>query len=229
MREAGYRIVMIRLLLGPLLALAALFGAVPARAAVTITFWSHEFGNSFPHAFFTLRGVPDAGGAPVDANYGFTAKSITPALLWGTVAGRLDISKPGYIRGSDAQFSVVLSDTQYSQVLTLIAAWDDRTGDGHYNLNKRNCVHFVKEAARIAGLTGIDQPKLMKRPRSYLLAVEAANAGLVVPVKLRGEAYFATLPPLRATNAPMPSAPPVPTRAIPVGPVPQPIPPAPAP
>ena len=71
---------MVRSLLRPLLAtallLSSLFGAAPAWAAVTITFWSHELGNSFPHAFFTLRGVPDAGGAPVDANYGFTAKSV---------------------------------------------------------------------------------------------------------------------------------------------------------
>ncbi|MCE3590045.1 hypothetical protein LXJ59_25990, partial [Escherichia coli] len=78
-----------RFILRPLLALmmtfVALLGATPAWAAVTITFWSHEFGNSFPHAFFTLRGVPDAGGAPVDANYGFTAKAVTPALLMGTV------------------------------------------------------------------------------------------------------------------------------------------------
>ena len=102
---------MVRSLLRPLLAtallLSSLFGAAPAWAAVTITFWSHELGNSFPHAFFTLRGVPDAGGAPVDANYGFTAKSVSPKLLLGTVAGRLDISKPFYIAGSDAQFTLV--------------------------------------------------------------------------------------------------------------------------
>ncbi|WP_293876484.1 MULTISPECIES: hypothetical protein [unclassified Sphingomonas] len=192
-----------RLFLRPLLAALLLAGslvaAAPAWAAVTITFWSHELGNSFPHAFFTLRGTPDAGGAPVDVNYGFTAKAITPKLLMGTVGGRLDISKPFYIAGSDAQFAVVLSDAQYAQVLALIAAWDDKTGDGRYNLNSRNCVHFVKEAARIVGLSGLDQPKLMKKPRSYLKAVAAANPGRVTPVNLRGKAYLASLPPLAAT------------------------------
>lgn len=205
---------MIRLLLRPLLALAltlgALFGAAPAWAAVTITFWSHEFGNSFPHAFFTLRGVPDAGGAPVDVNYGFTAKAVTPAILMGTVPGRLDIAKPGYIDGSDAQFSVTLTDAQYAEELKLIAAWDDKTGDGHYNLNKRNCIHFVKEAARIAGLTGLDQPKLMKKPRSYLLAVAAANPQAITPIHQHGKTYLASLPPLVATPlvaAPGPAGP----------------------
>ena len=194
---------MVRSLLRPLLAtallLSSLFGAAPAWAAVTITVWSHELGNSFPHAFFTLRGVPDAGGAPVDANYGFTAKSVSPKLLMGTVAGRLDISKPFYIAGSDAQFSVVLTDAQYNAVLGLVAAWDEKTGDAHYNLNQRNCVHFVKEAARIAGLTDLDRPKLMKKPRSYLQSIAEANAGRVTLVKMHGKAYLATLPPLTTT------------------------------
>ncbi|MBV9748749.1 MAG: hypothetical protein JO157_08035 [Acetobacteraceae bacterium] len=183
-----------------LLALLLWLGlALPAQAAVTITFWSHELGNSFPHAFITLRGVPDGGGAPVDANYGFTAKSVTPALLFGSVPGEVEPSKPAYIAGSDAQFSVVLTDAQYAQVLALIAAWDEKTGDGHYNLNKRNCIHFVKEAARIAGLTDLDRPQLMKRPRSYLQSIEAANEGRVIKVAMHGKAYLASLPPLGAS------------------------------
>lgn len=183
-------------LLRPLLALLLSLTALPAQAAVTVTFWSHEFGNSFPHAFITLRGVPDAGGAPVDANYGFTAKSVTPALLFGTVPGEVEPAKPAYIAGSDAQFSVVLTDAQYNQILALIAAWDEKTGDGRYNLNNRNCVHFVKEAARIAGLTDLDRPKLMKKPRSYLQSIGDAAGPQVTKLGLRGKEYLAGLPPL---------------------------------
>jgi hypothetical protein len=186
---------MVRLIRSLLLVLAVAV-ALPAQAAVTITFWSHELGNSFPHAFFTLRGVPEAGGAPVDLNYGFTAKSITPAILFGTVAGRLDIAKPAYMNGSDAQFSVVLSDAQYNAVLALVAAWDDRTGDGRYNLNRRNCVHFVQEAARRAGLVQVEFPQLMKKPRSYLKAVAAANPAQVTLIGQDGKAYLAGLSPL---------------------------------
>ena len=171
---------------------------LPAAAAVTITFWSHEFNDSFPHTFFTLRGTPDAGGAPVDLNYGFTAKTISPALLWGTVPGRIDVARPEYMAGSDAQFSVVLTDAQYASVASLVREWDDKTGDGHYNLNRRNCVHFVQEAARRSGLTGLDQPKLMKKPRSFLLAVGAANAGHVLVLNQHGKAYLAGLAPLSA-------------------------------
>ncbi|HXH16198.1 MAG TPA: hypothetical protein VNJ10_08710 [Sphingomonas sp.] len=170
--------------------------ALPAQAAVTITFWSHELGNSFPHAFFTLRGVPDAGGAPVDANFGFTAKSVSPALLMGPVAGKLDIAKPSYIATSDAQFSVVMSDAQYNAVLGLVDAWSEGKPGGVYRLGAHNCVHFVKEAARLVGLSALEQPKLMKKPRSYLKAVLAGNAGRVIPVGLHGKAYLASLTPI---------------------------------
>lgn len=195
--------------------LLALALAVPAQAAVTVTFWSHEFGQSFPHAFITLRGTPDAGGAPVDKDYGFTARSISPAILFGAVPGRIWSAKPDYIASSDAQFSLVLTDAQYAQVLALIAAWDEKTGDSIYRLNDRNCVHFVKEAARVVGLTGLDHPKLMKKPRSYLLAVQAANEARVAKVNLKGKEYLATLPPLdAAVAAPLP-APVPPVAAVP--------------
>lgn len=177
--------------------------ALPAQAAVTITFWSHEFGNSFPHAFFTLRGVPDAGGAPVDLTYGFTAKTISPAILMGTVAGKLDIAKPAYIRSSDAQFAKTLTDAQYADILALAADWSDKGGDNRYNLGKRNCVHFVQEAARRVGLTGLNHPKLMKKPRSFLQAIASANQGRIVMIGLSGKEYLASLPPL----APAPAGP----------------------
>ncbi|MEG3085232.1 hypothetical protein U1707_16400 [Sphingomonas sp. PB2P12] len=170
--------------------------ALPAQAAVTITFWSHELGNSFPHTFFTLRGIPDGGGAAVDANAGFTAKSVSPALLMGPVAGKLDIARPTYIAGSDAQFSVVMTDAQYFDVLRLVEAWSEGKPDSVYRLGDHNCVHFVKEAARLVGLSALEQPKLMKKPRSYLKAVMAGNGGRVTPVGMRGAAYLASLRPI---------------------------------
>lgn len=179
-------------LLYALLALLLLVGVAPrADAAVTITFWSHEFGNEFPHAFFTLVGTPDAGGAPVDLNYGFTAKTITPAILMGTVAGRLDAAKPDYVRRSDAQFAVVLTDAQYADILALTREWGEE-GDHRYSLNKRNCVHFVQEAARRSGVAVVSFPQLMKKPRSYLKAVAAANAGTVRVIGQPGSTYLAS-------------------------------------
>lgn len=74
-------------------------------------------------------------------------------------------------------------------------------GDARYNLNKRNCVHFVQEAARRSGLTGLDHPALMKKPRSFLLAVRDANPARVTPLGLSGKAYLAALQPIAAPSS----------------------------
>lgn len=173
--------------------------AVPAQAAVTITFWSRDFGNTFPHAFFMLRGTPDAGGAPVDAAYGFTAKSLTPAILFGNVAGRVERPRPFYINGSHARFARTLTDAQYAAILSLVREWHEDTGDATYNLNRRNCVTFVREAARRSGLTIVDFPKLMKKPSGYLRAVVAAQPQAVTVIEKTGKEYLPTLPPLVGT------------------------------
>jgi hypothetical protein len=182
-----------------LLAVATLWllAIAPARAAVTITFWSHELGASFPHAFVSLRGTPDAGGPAVDGNYGFTAQSITPKILMGTVRSEVYIAKPGYVASSDAQFSMVLSDAQYAAILAHITAWSGANGEVRYSLDKRNCIHFVQEAARILGLAGLEQPKLMRKPRSYLKAVLAANRDRVTAIEKDGKDYLASLPPIQ--------------------------------
>lgn len=174
---------------------AMLLTASPALAAVTMAFWSRDFGNYFPHAFITLRGTPDAGGAAVDGSYGFTARSVTPALLFGNVGGRVETPKRTYMDGSHVRFSVTLTDAQYAQILSLIRGWDEKTGDATYNLGKRNCVHFVREAALIAGLSA-DFPKLMKKPGRYLLSVAAANPGRVTVIERNGREYLPALPPI---------------------------------
>ena len=81
-----------------------------------------------------------------------------------------------------------------------------KDGDSHYNLNQRNCVHFVQEAARRIGLVGLDHPELMKKPRSYLKAVAQANADRVTVIGQDGKEYLASLPPLPAAPvAPSPA------------------------
>ncbi len=186
-----------RNLLKPLVFIPLALGApVPAQAAVTITFWSHELGDDFPHAFFTLRGVPDAGGPPVDISYGYTLRNVSPAALFGPVPARLDLTTPGYMRRSDAQFSLTLTDAQYRDMVSLAYEWS--RPEVTYILNSRNCVHFTKEAARRLGLAGVDQPKLMKKPRSYMQALAAANAGRVTMIAKDGDDYLDALPPLPA-------------------------------
>ena len=76
----------LRLILLSLLMLCAGLSA-PARADVVVSFYSHDFGDRFPHAFIVMTGTLDATGEVVDVNYGFTATSVSPAILFGSVKG----------------------------------------------------------------------------------------------------------------------------------------------
>jgi hypothetical protein len=167
----GFRLILLSLLL----LCAGL--TTPARAEVVVSFYSHDFGDRFPHAFIVLKGKIDATGEVVDVNYGFTASSVSPAILLGAVKGEVQTSKPDYIAKSDRQFDVTVDDTTYARLMAKIAEWRDR-GQPSYSLNKRNCVHFVMEMAEVVGLTVNRKSKLFKKPKSFLIEVKGLNPGL---------------------------------------------------
>ena len=159
---------------------AILLLAVPAqaRAAVEITFYSHEFGSNFPHAFITLTGTEDRTGKQIDENYGFTATHISPAILLGSVQGEVwsrdSVKERKYIADSNRHFSFTLSDAEYDSVRATIHKWG-AIKQPSYDLNRRNCVHFVADMAATLGMLA-DTPKaLMKKPRSYIESLTAAN------------------------------------------------------
>lgn len=168
---------MFRLLFAPILFLL-LNLASPVAAQVVATFYSHDLDDHFPHAFFTLKGRTIETSEEVDTNYGFTAKTITPAILFGSVPGRIDIAKPGYVGHSTAHFSVTLTDDQYRAILAVVEKWRNTPGSS-YNMNRSNCVHFTGEAAQAIGLNVTFPEKLMKKPRSYLEEIQRLNPQLV--------------------------------------------------
>ena len=149
-------------------------GAAPGWAAVSITFYSKELSSSFPHAFVILEGTPDRGGARIAEDYGFTAKTISPAIMWGKVSGEVITDhSAGYVKDSDRHFTVALSDSEYDRVMATIARWRSARQPS-YDLDKHNCVHFVAELAASIGMTP-DMKKLMKKPRSFLETLAAQN------------------------------------------------------
>jgi hypothetical protein len=165
-----------RLFLGLLLLVGL---QLPAFAAVEIAFYSRELGgNNFPHAFVVMSGTVDSTGEQVNQRLGFTASAISPAILWGSVRGEVLDEPERQIARSDRQFAITLTDEQYRAVQAVVERW--RTArQPSYNLNRANCVHFVGELARAAGLTVDFQERLMKRPRSFLVAVRETNAALL--------------------------------------------------
>ncbi len=154
--------------------LSLLLGLFPAtaRADIEVAFWTRELGLELPHAFITIKGIVD--GKPVEESYGFTPKAITPAILWGPVPGRIDVTTKGYMAASNKLYTVTVADAVYPQLRDLVQRYGAKPGS-IYRMNERNCVHFVAEAARIVGFRLPDAKGLMKRPTSYLMAVAAAN------------------------------------------------------
>ena len=160
-----------------LIALIVSVVSVSAQAEVTATFYSHDFGDNFPHALVKLKGTVDSTGEVVDTNYGFTAVNTTPAILWGPVKGMIESKEAKYIADSNAHFTLKLTDAQYRQIMAMVEEWRTIPGKS-YNLNSRNCVHFAMEAAALLGLKVDRKSKFFKKPKSFLLEVMKLNPGL---------------------------------------------------
>jgi len=168
---------LLRLVRPFILALAAFASlvAAPAQAAVQITFYSKQLTSSFPHSFVILRGTLDRSGARIDEDYGFTAKSISPAILLGAVKGHVvSDHNPGYVNQSDNHFTLTISDAEYDRVMATVERWRTRPQPS-YDLGSRNCIHFVAEIAASIGMRADTPKKLMKKPRSYLDFLTEAN------------------------------------------------------
>jgi hypothetical protein len=155
-----------------------LLAPAPGFAAVEIAFYSRELGgNNFPHAFVVLKGTLDATGERVDTSLGFTAHSVTPALLFGSVRGEVVVEGERQIARSDRQFALTVTDEQYAAVLAVVERWRNLPQPS-YNLNRRNCVYFVSEIAEALGLRVEIDRRMSKRPRSFLQRVRSLNPQL---------------------------------------------------
>ena len=146
----------------------------PADAAVEIKFYSKELGASFPHAFVELEGRDDRTGEKIHANYGFTAKAISPAILLGSVTGEVMSVDASYVRSSDRHFSFVLTDAEYDKVKATIEKWR-QLKQPSYNLNRQNCVFFIGDVAASLGMRADTPKELMKKPRSFTESLVTAN------------------------------------------------------
>ncbi len=151
--------------------------ATQAHAEVTATFYSHDFGDHFPHGFVKLKGTVDSTGEAVDTNFGFTAVSVSPAILMGSVKGMIETKDAKYIASSNPHFTLRLSDTEYAKLIAFVEEWRNLPGKS-YSLNKRNCVHFVMEAAALLGLNVNRQSKFFKKPKSFILETMQLNPDL---------------------------------------------------
>lgn len=161
------------------IALLALVWAPAAHADIQLSF--HSFNGSvffgrYPHTFVVLEGELDDGTA-IRENYGFTARSVTPAVLTGPVNHAVYVEKQKWIDKTNRHFTVTIDDAKYWQVRREVARWRDAPGK-YYDLDKRNCIHFVGTIAKMVGVS-IDYPgNMLRKPREWLNRIVARNPGL---------------------------------------------------
>ncbi len=163
-----------------LLAIIALAWSGAAMAEMRIHFHSFDgsvlFGGRYPHTFVVLEGTLEDGRA-VNENFGFSARKVTPAILSGPVEHMILAETPKTIRNTNRHFTMKISDEQYRRVIAMVISWEEAPGD-FYDLEKRNCIHFVGEIARILGVKVEYPSNMLRRPKKWLNHIGALNPRL---------------------------------------------------
>lgn len=175
----------------PRLRLAAMFGAAlaallsalfasPALAAVTVHF--HSFNGSvlwgrYPHTFVVFEGTLDSNGQPVSENFGFSAKHTSQAITNGPAEHEIIVEDEDTIEDTNRHFSIQVSDTQYRALRTEIERWRNYPGR-YYDLDDRNCIHFVATLAQMLGLQADVPEDMLRRPKKWLNYVTRNNPQL---------------------------------------------------
>ena len=150
-----------------------------AAAAVDITFHSFNgslFGGRYPHTFVSLEGTLEDGTA-VKENFGFSAKKVSMAVLRGPVEHTILIEEDKYLVSTNRHFTLTMTDAQYRKVRAMVEEWRNQPGR-YYDLDERNCIHFVGEIGRIMGLEVSYPRKLLRKPRSWLNHITRINPQL---------------------------------------------------
>ena len=159
--------------------LVALGWSTLAAAAVDITF--HSFNGSviagrYPHTFVSMAGTLSDGTA-VKENFGFSAKKTTLAVLNGPVEHTILVEKEKWLTKTNRHFTVTLSDAKYREVRALVEAWRNAPGK-YYDLDTRNCIHFVGEIGKIVGLKVTYPEDMLRRPKKWLNHITGLNPQL---------------------------------------------------
>ncbi|WP_298744724.1 hypothetical protein [uncultured Brevundimonas sp.] len=164
--------------LAPALLLALIAGQ--AWAEVTVTFYAHPGARIrggellFPHAYVHAQGTDDETGEAVDWSAGFTARSPGPHLLFARGGGVVTAPDARYV-DEGRPFLRLSLDAAAWRALKGRAEWWNTPEGSVYDLRRRNCITFVADLARVAGLRTAPEPSM--KPGTFLEATAALNPG----------------------------------------------------
>ncbi|MDY7096747.1 MAG: hypothetical protein SXU28_01280 [Pseudomonadota bacterium] len=167
-------------LLKHLFLLFAFLWSGPALAQVQIHFHSFNgnvFWGRYPHTFIVMEGTLEETGEAVNVNYGFSARNVTPAILSGPVKHMVLAESEKNVRKTNRHFSITITDAQYHAITAEVLRWKNQPGK-YYDLEKRNCIHFVGTMAAMLGVK-VDYPeKMLRRPKKWLNYIGEMNPSL---------------------------------------------------
>ena len=84
---------------------------------------------------------------------------------------------PATIAQTNRHFSVTISDQTYRRMRAEVIAWRDYPGR-YYDLDERNCIHFVARMAQLAGLRADVPGEYIRRPKAWLNYITRRNPQL---------------------------------------------------
>lgn len=149
-----------------------------AWAAVTVTFYAHPGARVrggyllFPHAYVNATGTLDETGEPVNWAAGFTAKNPGPQLLFARGAGVVQEPDARYVGEGKPYLRLTVTDAAYRAIRARADWWAGPEGST-YDLRRRNCITFIADLARLAGLRTAGEPSM--KPGTFLEATAALN------------------------------------------------------
>lgn len=149
-----------------------------AWAAVTLTFYAHPGARVrggyllFPHAYVQATGTLDDTGEAVNWAAGFTAKNPGPQLLFSRGAGVVQEPEARYVGEGRAYLQLTVPDDVYRSIRARADWWGGPEGST-YDLRRRNCITFIADLARLAGLQTAPEPSM--KPGTFLEATAALN------------------------------------------------------
>ena len=87
------------------------------------------------------------------------------------------VEKEKWLTKTNRHFTITMTDEKYREVRALVEAWRNAPGK-YYDLETRNCIHFVGEIGKIVGLEVVYPEKMMRRPKKWLNYITGLNPRL---------------------------------------------------